>query len=132
MKISTLLPYKENFSSEYAGAVSIFINGINLNIYEGEKSLVERINVLGNTVTNEDVIRGELLVDEGDPYSKLKFDQSVSRLKGRNIFKLESLDQAKDLGNAVTSYSIYLRKNYKYRIKKLAWKASKIVRHLFD
>ena len=30
MKISTLLPYKENFSSEYAGAVSIFINGINL------------------------------------------------------------------------------------------------------
>jgi len=57
-----------------------------LNIYEGEKSLVERINVLGNTVTNEDVIRGELLVDEGDPYSKLKFDQSVSRLKGRNIF----------------------------------------------
>ena len=27
MKIAILLPYKENFSSEYAGAVSIFING---------------------------------------------------------------------------------------------------------
>jgi len=26
MKISILLPYKENFSPEYAGAVSIFIN----------------------------------------------------------------------------------------------------------
>ena len=26
MRISILLPYKENFSSEYAGAVSIFIN----------------------------------------------------------------------------------------------------------
>ena len=26
MKIAILLPYKENFSSEYAGAVSIFIN----------------------------------------------------------------------------------------------------------
>ena len=25
MKISILLPYKENFSSDYAGAVSIFI-----------------------------------------------------------------------------------------------------------
>ena len=26
MKISILLPYKENFSPQYAGAVSIFIN----------------------------------------------------------------------------------------------------------
>ena len=29
MKISILLPYKENFSKEYAGAVSIFVNGVN-------------------------------------------------------------------------------------------------------
>ena len=29
MKISILLPYKENYSKNYAGAVSIFINEIN-------------------------------------------------------------------------------------------------------
>ena len=28
MKISILLPYKENFSSNYAGAVSIFVKDI--------------------------------------------------------------------------------------------------------
>ena len=28
MKISILLPYKENFSPNYAGAVSIFVNDI--------------------------------------------------------------------------------------------------------
>jgi hypothetical protein len=28
MKIAILLPYKENFSSEYAGAVSLFVNDI--------------------------------------------------------------------------------------------------------
>ena len=28
MKISILLPYKENFSPEYPGAVSIFINSV--------------------------------------------------------------------------------------------------------
>ena len=28
MKISVLLPYKENFSPEYPGAVSIFLNGV--------------------------------------------------------------------------------------------------------
>ena len=37
-----------------------------LNIFEGEKNLIERINIIGNTVTNEDVIRSELLTDEGD------------------------------------------------------------------
>ena len=49
--------------------------------------MVERINVKGNTVTNEDVIRGELLVDEGDPYTKINLEKSISKLKARNIFK---------------------------------------------
>ena len=29
MKVSILLPYKENYSKDYAGAVSIFIHGVN-------------------------------------------------------------------------------------------------------
>ncbi len=58
-----------------------------LNVFEGEKTLVERINITGNNITNEDVIRGELKVDEGDPYTKLNIDKSISELKARNIFK---------------------------------------------
>ena len=35
MKISILLPYKENFSPNYAGAVSIFVNDItNVSLYK--------------------------------------------------------------------------------------------------
>ena len=37
---------------------------ITVNIFE-EKILVERINITGNYVTNENVIRGELIMDEG-------------------------------------------------------------------
>ena len=48
-------------------------------IFEGEKVLVERINILGNSVTNEDVVRGELLLDEGDPFTKLSLDKSISK-----------------------------------------------------
>ena len=44
MKISILLPYKENFSSEYAGAVSLFINET-VSI-----SSFKNILVFGNTV----------------------------------------------------------------------------------
>ena len=35
-----------------------------LNVFEGKKNLIERINITGNYATNEDVIRGELIVDE--------------------------------------------------------------------
>ena len=59
---------------------------IKFNIYEGEKQLVERINILGNSVTNESVIRGELLLDEGDPFTKLSLSKSVAKIKSRNIF----------------------------------------------
>ena len=59
---------------------------IKINIYEGKKLLVERINVSGNTVTEEEVIRGELMLDEGDPLNQLKIDQSIAKLKSRGIF----------------------------------------------
>ena len=59
---------------------------IQINVFEGDKILVEKIEILGNTVTDEAVIRGELLIDEGDPYSKIKVDKSISQLKSRRIF----------------------------------------------
>ena len=56
-------------------------------IFEGEKITVERINILGNSVTDEAVIRSELMVDEGDPFTGIKLDKSISNIKARNIFK---------------------------------------------
>ena len=60
---------------------------IKFNIFESEKVLIERINILGNSVTNENVIRSELLLDEGDPYTKLSLDKSISKIRSRNIFR---------------------------------------------
>ena len=59
---------------------------VTLNIYEGPKDLVERINITGNNVTNEDVIRGELILDEGDPFVNLILKKSIAKIKARNIF----------------------------------------------
>jgi len=55
-------------------------------IKEGKKIIVERINIKGNNVTNESVIRSELLLDEGDPFTNLNLDKSVAKLKSKNIF----------------------------------------------
>ena len=57
-----------------------------INVIEGQKIIVEKIDILGNTVTNETVIRSGLLLDEGDPYSKVKVDKSISKLKSKRIF----------------------------------------------
>ena len=58
-----------------------------LNVFEGKKNLIERINITGNYATNEDVIRGELIVDEGDPLTNLNLDKSIAKIKERRIFK---------------------------------------------
>ena len=57
------------------------------NIFEGEKNLVERINITGNNVTNEEVIRSELILDEGDPFINLNLEKSIAEIKARGIFK---------------------------------------------
>ena len=59
---------------------------IKFNIFETDKILVERIDITGNNVTNESVIRAELLIDEGDPYSDLSLSKSISKLKALRIF----------------------------------------------
>ena len=53
---------------------------IKINIFEGQKFAIERINIIGNSVTNDSVIRAEMIVDEGDPYSALLVNKSVYRL----------------------------------------------------
>ena len=60
---------------------------IEFKIFEGRKVQIERVNVKGNTITNESVIRGELELDEGDPYSKVKLEKTVANLRSRDIFK---------------------------------------------
>ena len=69
-----------------------------INITEGPKTFVERVNVVGNSVTNDNVIRSELELDEGDPFSSLLLNKSVNNLKARNIF--ESVKKSSNEGSA--------------------------------
>ena len=59
---------------------------VKIDIFEGQKFTIERIDIAGNSVTNDSVIRGEMVVDEGDPYSALLVNKSINRLKARGIF----------------------------------------------
>ena len=48
MKISILLPYKENFSSENAGAVSLYVKDISVNSKDKKN-----ITIYGDTVNKK-------------------------------------------------------------------------------
>ena len=52
-----------------------------------EKYYVEQINIFGNYLTEEKVIRNSLIIDEGDAFNKVLFDKSVNKIKSRRIFK---------------------------------------------
>jgi len=57
-------------------------------VEEGEKFYVDRINILGNSVTAETVIRNQLMLDEGDPFSDILVSKSVNNIKSLNFFKV--------------------------------------------
>ena len=57
------------------------------NIEELEKSYVEKINILGNNITREQVIRNNLEVDEGDAFNTLRHNKSINNLKSLDFFK---------------------------------------------
>ena len=60
---------------------------INFVIEESEKFFVEKINIYGNNVTRENVIRNQLEIDEGDPFSELLSKKSENNIKSLNFFK---------------------------------------------
>jgi len=74
-------------------------NLINLKflIQETEKIYVKKINILGNNVTKENVIRNQLEIDEGDLFNEILLTKSINNIKSLNYFKtvnyeLEAID----------------------------------------
>ena len=63
-------------------------NLINLtfNIGIADKFYVEKINIFGNNVTQEEVLRNNLLVDEGDAFNELLQAKTINNLKSLNFF----------------------------------------------
>ena len=64
-------------------------NQINLifKIQETEKFFVEKINIFGNNITRENVIRNQFYIDEGDPYNEILTKKSINEIKSLNFFK---------------------------------------------
>jgi outer membrane protein insertion porin family len=60
---------------------------IALTINQGPHAYIERIEIHGNTITRDYVIRREFDIAEGDAYNKSLIDRAERRLKNLNYFK---------------------------------------------
>ena len=61
---------------------------VKINILSDENNFyVNKINIFGNDITVEEVIRNEFIIDEGDPLNNVLFNKSINNLRSLNIFK---------------------------------------------
>ena len=84
--ITTNIEYKSIKATIDEKIVSNKLN-INFIIEEAEKFFVEKINIFGNNITMEHVIRNQLVIDEGDPYNEILAKKSENNIKSLNFFK---------------------------------------------
>ena len=61
---------------------------LNFKIKETEKFYVKKINIYGNNITRENVIRNQLEIDEGDPFNEILEKKSINNIKSLNFFSL--------------------------------------------
>ena len=85
-EITALIEYRFIKASVEEDLIGDKIN-LNFIIEDSEKLYIEKINIFWNNVTEENVIRNQLEIDEGDPYNELLLNKSVNNLKSLNFFK---------------------------------------------
>ena len=59
---------------------------VEFNINEGEKVYISKIVITGNTKTRDNVIRREIILDEGDAYNRMLVKMSESNIYGLGFF----------------------------------------------
>ena len=99
--------FKSVKSSVEEKIISNILN-LSFTIEDIEKMFVEQINIFGNNITEESVIRNQLILDEGDPYNEILLKKSENNIKSLNFFKnvKTSVSEGKDLNNKIINIDI--------------------------
>jgi outer membrane protein insertion porin family len=70
---------------------------LTMDVDEGHQFFVRRIDFQGNTTTRDRVIRREMLINEGDLYSRQLFDTSILRINQLGYFEPLKPEDAADI-----------------------------------
>ena len=70
-----------------------------IQIFDSSRVYVNKINILGNTKTNDNVIRREILIKEGDVYNMEKMKRSLQRIRNLGYFSDVQINEANPNGD---------------------------------
>jgi outer membrane protein insertion porin family len=68
---------------------------VSFNVKEGQRVYIDRINVIGNTRTLDNVIRREMMLTEGDAFNRTLLERSRNNLRGLGFFKDVTVEEAR-------------------------------------
>jgi len=68
---------------------------ITFNVKEGQRVYVDRINIIGNTRTLDNVIRREMVLTEGDAFNRTLLERSRNNLRGLGFFKDVTVEEGR-------------------------------------
>lgn len=68
---------------------------VTFNVKEGQRVYVDRINVIGNTRTLDNVIRREMMLSEGDAFNRTLLERSRNNLRALGFFKEVTVEEAR-------------------------------------
>jgi outer membrane protein insertion porin family len=106
-KVTTVEEYKFIKATVKENVISDKVN-LTFIIGESAKVYVEKINIMGNTVTQENVIRNQFELDEGDPFNEILFNKSINNLKSLGFFKSvnKKVLKGKNVGTKIINISV--------------------------
>lgn len=84
--------FRDNPNNPNEGIVDFTIT-----INEGRQFTVRRIEFQGNTFTRDNVLRRQVLINEGDVYNEINFENSILRLNQSGYFDPIDKDRDKDI-----------------------------------
>ena len=88
-EVDVITATEEFYSTKATVEENISLDKINLKfvISETDKFFIEKINIYGNNITRENVIRNQFEVDEGDPFNEILQKKSLNNIKNLNFFR---------------------------------------------
>lgn len=80
---------------EYRANPETNVVDVTFNVREGQRVYVDRINVVGNTRTLDNVIRREMMLSEGDAFNRTLLERSRNNLRALGFFKDVTVEESR-------------------------------------
>ena len=88
----TLNEEYENIQADVDQNIDKNLINLTFNIDIAEKLIVERINIFGNNITRENVIRNQFEIDEGEYFNEILEQKTLNNIKNLGFFKTVTSD----------------------------------------